>query len=50
MLEPKGFNRPEEDNAVNEPERRRLIRSENTEDARAEVLMLNGVAQVVWGR
>lgn len=36
MLEPKGFDRPEEGSVVNEPERRRLLRSDNTEDAIGE--------------
>ena len=58
MLEPKGFDRPEEGNVVNEPERRRLLRSDNTEDAIGEAtdaewrsagLMEVGVA-LDWGR
>src|SRR5260370_15081096 len=36
MLGPKGFDRPEEGNVVNEPERRRLLRSDTTEDATGE--------------
>lgn len=36
MLEPKGFDRPDEGNVVNEPERRRLLRSDSTEDATGE--------------
>jgi len=36
MLEPKGFDRPVEVNVVNEPERRRLLRSGDTEDAIGE--------------
>jgi hypothetical protein len=36
MLEPKGFDRPDEGNVVKEPERRRLLRSDKTEDATGE--------------
>jgi len=38
MLEPKGFDRPVEGNVVNEPERRRLLRSDNTDDAIGEAI------------
>jgi hypothetical protein len=33
MLEPNGFDRPVEGSVVNEPERRRLLRSVKTDDA-----------------
>jgi hypothetical protein len=36
MLEPKGFDRPVEGSVVNEPERRRLLRSVKTDDAIGE--------------
>jgi hypothetical protein len=38
MLEPKGFDRPVEGRVVNEPERRRLLRSANTDDAIGEAI------------
>jgi hypothetical protein len=59
MLGPKGFDRPEEGNVVNEPERRRLLRSDNTEDATGEAtdaewrnagLMEAGGVALDWGR
>jgi hypothetical protein len=37
-LEPKGFDRPAEGRVVNEPERRRLLRSVNTDDATGEAI------------
>jgi hypothetical protein len=55
MLEPKGFDRPEEGNVVKEPERRRLLRSDNAigeaTDAewRSAGLMEVGVA-LDWGK
>lgn len=36
MLEPKGFERPVEGSVVNEPERSRLVRSVNTDEATVE--------------
>jgi hypothetical protein len=38
MLDPKGFDRPVEGSVVNEPERRRLLRSANTDDAIGEAI------------
>jgi hypothetical protein len=44
MLEPKGFERPVEGSVVNEPERRRLLRSVNTDEATVEA------TEVEWRR
>jgi len=56
MLEPKGFDRPEEGNVVNEPERRRLLRSDNTEDEATDAEWRSagrrevGRAALDWGK
>ena len=59
MLEPKAFDRPVEGSVVNEPERRRLLRSVNTDDVTGEATEAEwrnvgrrgaGGVELDWGR